>query len=73
MSMRIGFTPWTPIRFSRIDNRNTINVWGRNYEFDKSFLPTSITTAGSELLTSPIELTAFFGNIKGGWSKQGSS
>lgn len=64
--------PWTPIRSEFENNKATIKVWGREYEFNNSFLPASITTAECSILKGPIELNAFFGSTKGVWTMQKS-
>ena len=46
--------PWTPVKASKA----SITVWGRVITWtEQSLLPTSITTGGTELLTTPMRLT----------------
>lgn len=45
-----------------------VNVWNREYEFNNSVFPSSIKIAGEEILKSPIEINAYFGEKKGKWS-----
>lgn len=64
------FDEWTPLKAE--NTRETINagVWNRDIEFNKSVFPTSVKVGGEEILYSPIELNAFFGEEKGEWENQ---
>jgi hypothetical protein len=44
--------PWTPIRYSA----DTLQVWGRKYEFGGSIFPKQIASRGTLLLAGPITL-----------------
>jgi hypothetical protein len=44
--------PFTEIKVAG----QSISVWGRTYTWDNSLFPTSITSAGQELLSGPMEL-----------------
>jgi hypothetical protein len=49
--------PWTPIEVkASSDGKATFNVWGRNYEYDRSLFPSRITAVGNSLLAAPIKL-----------------
>ena len=49
--------PWTPMKVSG----TTVSCWGRQYSFDKSPLPTQITSAGAALLHHPMRLVTATG------------
>ena len=54
---RIGISdkvphPFTPLTYGQ----KSINAWGRKYQWDKSILPSSINSAGHELLDAPAQL-----------------
>ena len=44
--------PWTPLK---VDG-DTVRCWGREYRFDESLFPSSITSQGNKLLHAPIQL-----------------
>ena len=52
--------PWTPLSYEVSGKKISIHVWGRTYVFDESIFPTSVTTAGREILSGPIQLHTFF-------------
>ena len=60
---------WTPVKTQTFENGFELEVWGRTYRFDNSFLPTQITTQGEKLLHAPVSLDASFGDIKGEWEE----
>ncbi len=59
---------WTPVKTKTSENGFELQVWGRTYRFENSFLPTQITTQGEELLYAPACFDATFGDIKGEWT-----
>ncbi|MBQ0105386.1 MAG: hypothetical protein KBT47_05055, partial [Armatimonadetes bacterium] len=46
--------PWTPVEI----NNNKINVWGREYDFQKSIFPEKILSQNKDILASPIYFEA---------------
>lgn len=58
--MREELSAWTPLAYTGEDGAFTVSVFGRDYRFDHSFLPTSVTVRGEELLDAPIALHAAF-------------
>lgn len=60
-------TVWTPVVCNVENGKAEFEVWGRKYVFDNSFLPTSITSLGKELLEKPVSMTAVFGGKTGEW------
>ena len=48
--------PWSPVQVEHIESTTTLGVWGRQYRFDAAALPTSIITAGREVLAAPVRL-----------------
>ncbi len=52
--------PWTPVELTVEPGRAVAKVWGRTYTWENSLMPTSITTAGREILAAPAELHALF-------------
>lgn len=55
--------PWTPVEAS--DNK--ASVWGRDYHFDKAFLPRQIVSQGHELLAAPPRLLLRMNNKEVSW------
>ena len=49
--------PWTPLVVKHIDNKKiSINVWGRQYQFDGTIFPSKIFTQRENILAKPITL-----------------
>ncbi|MFH1969364.1 MAG: glycoside hydrolase domain-containing protein, partial [Verrucomicrobiota bacterium] len=48
--------PFEPLKAKHAGRQVEIGVWGRNYRFDGSLLPTSIQTQDRELLSAPAQL-----------------
>lgn len=48
--------PFRPIEALEGDNTTTIKVWGREYSFGESAMPTSVITQGEEILSGPIRI-----------------
>lgn len=48
--------PWTPVRAKTGEAGVEVDVWGRTYRFADALLPTSVATAGGEILAAPIRL-----------------
>jgi len=63
------YTEWTPLEADNTYEYISAGVWNREMKFDKSVFPTSIKVGGNEILYSPVELNAEFGDIKGIWEK----
>lgn len=66
--MKNALKKWTPVKTEKFENGFKLEVWGREYFFENSFLPTQITTQGEELLYAPACFDATFGDIKGEWT-----
>lgn len=64
------FTEWAPLETENTYESISTRVWNREMEFDRSIFPTSIKVGGNEILHSPIELKAEFGDKEGVWEKQ---
>lgn len=56
-----------PVVSKREDNKITFGVWGREYVFDNSLLPTSITALNRELLYAPVRLVPEFESGANDW------
>jgi len=56
--------PWTPVECKKEKDKITVKVWDREYTFCNSFFPSTIKTAGQDILASPIKLHAFFDGIE---------
>ena len=48
--------PWTPVELTLNGAFASAKVWGREYVWDGSLLPSSIVTAGREILSAPAAL-----------------
>ena len=48
--------PWPPMRIHQGDAGIDVGVWGRTYRFANRPLPTSIESAGREILAGPVRL-----------------
>ena len=53
--------PWTDVKLTENGGGYVINIWGRQYVFDGSLLPTSIISLGKELLQESVALKMDFG------------
>lgn len=65
--MRQEFSAWSDVKAEQYEEGFSMSVWGRTYRFDRSFLPTEITTASRSILYSPVSLEAEFENMVGEW------
>ncbi len=65
--MKKEFSAWSPVGVEASESKLEFTVWGRKYTFDNSFLPTSITSLGEELLSAPVYMTPMFSGKKGKW------
>ncbi len=61
------FENFDPVTLDKKENGFVLKVYGREYEFINSLLPTKITTVGESILYAPMTLTAMFGDKKGEW------
>ena len=68
--MKKVFDSWQAVRENHTKDKVTLEVTGREIEFDKSVFPTSIKIGGNEILYSPIRLSAEFSDVVGQWKKQ---
>lgn len=57
--------PWTDVKFENLEDGVAVQVWGRTYTFQNSLFPSSIISAGKEILFAPIELALTFGLREG--------
>lgn len=64
--------PWTPVTARAGETGVELEVWGRNHRFASAALPTSITTAGSEILAAPIRLTGIVSGKPIQWKRGGN-
>ncbi len=65
--MKKEFNAWTDVAVNENGGKIEFNVWGRKYTFENSFLPTSVTSLGQELLSKPIAIEATFKGESRGW------
>ncbi|MDW7655882.1 MAG: DUF6067 family protein [Bacillota bacterium] len=64
--------PWTSVRVDeQEDNAYTIGIWGRQYSYDQSLLPVSITSLNTNLLSSPMRLAGRVNGREIKWDEQG--
>ncbi|NLS94343.1 MAG: hypothetical protein GXX96_19460 [Planctomycetaceae bacterium] len=64
--------PWTAVT-TRSDSAGVeVGVWGRSHTLQGAALPTSIVTAGEELLAAPIRLTGQVGGKPIAWKRGGN-
>lgn len=56
---RLGIVPapFEPLRMSRSGEGFDVDIWGRQYRFDRSLLPGSIEATGRGLLSAPVQLS----------------
>jgi len=64
--------PWTEVIAQTTEQGVDVSVWGRTYSFANALLPTSITTAGEEVLASPIRLVGILDGNPIAWERKGS-
>lgn len=62
--------PWEPVKTEINDNKYAVEVIGRKYYFDHSFLPTAVTVNDTDILAGPVSLNAYFNGVKGVWKEQ---
>lgn len=60
--------PFRPIEALEGDNTTTIKVWGREYSFGESAMPTSVITQGEEILSGPIRIVLEEGGEEANWA-----
>ena len=63
--------PWYAIRTHVNAERLQLDVWGRCYTYDKTLLPASIVTQGTELLYAPICLNGIENDVPIVWEDTG--
>jgi hypothetical protein len=64
--------PWTPVTAKAAHSGVEVGVWGRTLKIDGQALPTSMVTAGEEILAAPVRLVGQASGKPITW-KQGSS
>ncbi len=63
--------PWTPVTVQRDSTGVDVGVYGRKCRFANAPLPTSIHTAGQEVLAAPIRLVGQVGGKPIEWQRSG--
>jgi hypothetical protein len=62
-------SPWTPIKIDKKSTGNfAVQVWGRQYQFDNSVLPTQIIAQDQPLLQSPMALKVLLAGKELSWN-----
>ncbi len=64
--------PWTPVTVEENGAGVEVGVWGRSHKFANATLPTSIVTAGEEILAAPIRLVGRVGGKSIEWKRGGN-
>ncbi len=64
--------PWTPVTVEETGAGVEVGVWGRSHKFANAALPTSIVTAGEEMLVAPIRLVGQVGGKSIEWTRGGN-
>ena len=67
--MKKVFENFGKMTVDKSEGKFTVNVWNRRYTFDNSFLPVSVISGGTELLSSPMRLNMTFGGNAGNFRK----
>jgi len=61
--------PWTPIKIDKKSAENfSVQVWGRQYQFGNSVLPTQIISQDQPMLQSPMALKVLLGGKELSWN-----
>lgn len=61
------YEKFDPVEFIEKTGGFVLKVYGREYEFMDSIMPTKITTVGESILYAPVKLVAKFGSQVGQW------
>ncbi|MCX7825880.1 MAG: alpha-amylase family protein, partial [Verrucomicrobiae bacterium] len=64
--------PWTPVVVKTSAAGIEVGVWGRSHKLAKAALPTSIVTAGREVLAAPIRLVGQVSGKPIEWKRAGN-
>ncbi len=64
--------PWTPVTAQADEAGVEVGVWGRTHRFANAALPTSIVTAGDEVLAAPVRLVGQVSGRPLEWKRGGS-
>jgi len=64
--------PWTPVKAEAGKSGVEAGMWGRTYRFANAPLPTSIITAGEEILAAPIRLVGQVSGRPIEWKRGGT-
>jgi hypothetical protein len=64
--------PWTPVKAKADKTGVEVGVWGRAYRFANAPLPTSVVTAGEEVLAAPVRLVAQVAGNAVEWKQSGA-
>ena len=65
-------SPWTPVTVKSDDAGIELGVWGRTHKLANAALPTSIVTAGREILAAPVRLVGQVGGRPIEWKRGGN-
>lgn len=71
-SVQTLLPPWTAVTAQEGAEGVQVGVWGRTHRFAGALLPTSITTAGTEVLAGPIRLVGVADGKPIAWQRGGS-
>ncbi|MFA5189397.1 MAG: glycoside hydrolase domain-containing protein [Verrucomicrobiia bacterium] len=64
--------PWTPVTVKTNASVVEVGVWGRSHKFAGAALPTSIVTAGGDVLAAPIRLVGQVSGKDIAWKRGGN-
>ncbi len=64
--------PWTPVTVKSDESGIEVGVWGRSHKLANTALPTSIVTAGSEILAGPVRLVGQVSGKPIEWKRGGN-
>lgn len=67
--MRNCLNEWSPVTVKKSDKSFSLGMWGREYKFENSFLPTEIISQGKEILYDKIRLVPSFDGADGEFSE----
>lgn len=67
--MKKCFNEWTPVTVKENKNSFSVGMWGREYRFEDSLLPTMITSQGVDMLYDRIRLVPIFDGVESHFSE----
>jgi len=65
-------SPWTPVTVKTNASGVEVGVWGRSHKLANAAFPTSIVTAGSEILAAPVRLVGRVSGKPIEWKRGGN-